>query len=107
MEEDESMAETASGQTFAQLGSISLPSPALLLPGACNPVMDLVVLCTSTSLLPPPSVKGKGRQDNAQKILLWRMSGSKVWDVGYDGVLVSLAWSQDGELGGVFSWNSS
>ena len=66
--------------------------------------MDLVVL-----LLPPESdadpdapssVKGKERARNAAgptAVALWRMSGSKVWEVDVDGSIIGLAWSIDGK----------
>lgn len=85
--------------SFTPLGTISPQVPALLLGGACNPVMDLVALITSPKHL-PAAAKGKARAGDDRKVSLWRMSGTKVWEVGYDGVIAGLAWSPDGEQDG-------
>jgi hypothetical protein len=82
--------------SFTPLGSIQPPGPSLLLPGACNPVMDLVTLVTTPSHIPLTG-KGKQKAGDERRISLWRVSGSRVWDVGYEGTLLGLAWSADGK----------
>jgi len=84
------------GNAFTPLGTITPTLPSLLLPGACNPVMDLVVLLTSPKHQPASS-KGKGKAVDERKVALYRVSGSKVWEVGYEGVIAGLGWSTDGE----------
>lgn len=81
--------------SFTPLGSIQPPLPFLLLSGACNPVMDLVALCTTPSHVPLTG-KGKQKAGDERRVSLWRVSGSKVWDVGYEGDLLGMAWSTDG-----------
>lgn len=87
--------EGLGSNSFTPLGTISPALPALLLAGACNPVMDLVALITSPTHL-RASIKGKGRADDERKVSLWRMSGTRVWEVGYEGIIAGLAWSPDG-----------
>lgn len=83
--------------SFTPLGVITPARPSLLLPGACNPVMDLVALLTSPKHL-PFSAKGKGKAVDEKKVGLYRVSGSQVWEVGYEGIIAGLGWSSDGEL---------
>lgn len=65
--------------------------------------MDLVVLLSEDleDKAKPPAfgTKGKGRSGPgvATKVELWRMSGSKVWEVMVTGRVLGLAWSRDGE----------
>jgi hypothetical protein len=82
--------------SFTPLGTIVPAFPSILLPGACNPVMDLVALLTSPKHL-PTSIKGKGKAVDEKKVTLYRVSGSQVWEVGYEGVIAGLGWSTDGE----------
>ena len=95
---------------FTPLANLHLPQPCILHPDACNPAMDLVVLLcvsetTSTDLLTARSAsvrsdKGKAKADmggHRTKVALWRMSGTKVWEVEVEGKAAGVAWSQDGE----------
>jgi hypothetical protein len=91
---------------FAPMGTINLSSTSVLHPNACNPAMDLVVVfgpaagartgmdeATRTN-------KGKARAEtlgNGCKISLWRMGGSKVWEVDCKGYIAGMAWSEDGQ----------
>lgn len=59
--------------------------------------MDLVALITTPTHVVPTG-KGKQKAGDERRVSLWRVSGSKVWDVGYEGTLLGLAWSTDGEL---------
>jgi len=109
-----------SRQSFTPLATIQLPSPHVLHPDACNPAMDLVVLLapvqptSSTVASGIASAKGKGKAVSSEhkmhitKIALWRMSGSKVWEVELGGKVGGLAWSPDGKSlcpsGIIYSW---
>lgn len=43
-------------------------------------------------------IPGQERVSGAKtKVSLWRMSGSKVWEVEVDGLVYGLAWSRDGK----------
>jgi hypothetical protein len=65
--------------------------------------MDLVVLLApARPQQGGHASKGKGRSQgmsewNGTKVALWRMLGSKVWDVEVRGYIAGLAWSEDGE----------
>jgi hypothetical protein len=91
--------------SFTALATIPLAKPHVLHPDACNPTMDLVALLLETD----PNAAGAGaptpswRKPNAKipittKVALWRMSGSKVWEVDVGGRILGLTWSRDGEL---------
>lgn len=74
---------------FASLAVLQLPSQSRLLTTACCPDKDLVVLLS--------------RLGGKDKMSLWKMQGSKKWEVGMgtDDTkaedIVGLAWSPDGE----------
>ncbi|KAI0051696.1 hypothetical protein FA95DRAFT_1534014 [Auriscalpium vulgare] len=78
-----------SGHDFTSLATLQLPPHSRLLPSACCPDKDLVVVITRTG--------GKDRMS------LWKMQGSKKWDVDVDSgaaqdeEIVDLAWSPDGQ----------
>jgi hypothetical protein len=94
-----------SSQSFTPLATLDLSSPHVLHPEACNPAMDLVVLIaenasSSSSASGYGGGKGKGKAalgSGASRVSLWRMTGSKVWDIGIEGRIAGLAWSRDGE----------
>ncbi|RXK35659.1 hypothetical protein M231_07089 [Tremella mesenterica] len=60
--------------------------------------MDLVVLLSSPPSPSPSSLKGKEKQVSVEKtkVSLWRMTGSKVWEVQTEGRIFGLVWSLDG-----------
>lgn len=103
--------ELPSTSSFTPLATLSLSSPYVLHPDACNPRMDLVVLLgplegsgpSLSSGIPDPhsaTRKGKGKVQIAglrTRVALWRLSGSKVWEVDLEGKVAGLAWNQDGE----------
>ncbi|KIY52751.1 hypothetical protein FISHEDRAFT_55726 [Fistulina hepatica ATCC 64428] len=74
---------------FVTLAKIAFPSPYRLLPEACCPDKDLVVL-----------ISRLGGQD---KMSLWKIQGAKKWevDVGISAILsqkiVGIAWGPDGQ----------
>ena len=70
-------------QAFQELSSRVLPTAAKLLPSACCPNMDLVVLPDATEEGP---------------LTLYRMSGTgeKVWEAQTGASLDNLVWSPDG-----------
>jgi len=89
-----------SPSAFTSLATIPLAKPHVLHPDACNPTMDLVVL-----LLEDEEGgggmggRGKAGAGVSTKVALWRMSGSKVWEVDVGGRVLGLAWSRDGMSG--------
>ncbi len=97
--------------SFTPIATLHLPTPHILHPDACNPAMDLVVLLapfdsassvptTTTKVSNSAVTKGKGKAETSGsriKVALWRMSGSKVWEVELEGNVEGLAWSLDGE----------
>lgn len=91
--------ELPSTTSFSPLGVIHLQAPHALHPEACNPTMDLVALLglsggdTSTS-----KGKGKAITGSVTKVALWRVSGSKVWEVDIEGRVAGLAWTADGKF---------
>ena len=91
--------------SFTPLATVQLPKPHILHPQACNPTMGLVVLLSrpaeSSSRGIPTSAIGKGKSKAAGcgRIAVWRMLGSKVWEVDVDGVVAGLAWTRDGMYG--------
>jgi hypothetical protein len=75
---------------FVSLAKLQLPVSSRLLPSACCPDKDLVVTISP--------------QNGKDHVSLWKMQGSKKWevDVRSDSVrnesIVDLAWSPDGVL---------
>ena len=75
---------------FVSLAKLQLPVSSRLFPSACCPDKDLVVTISS--------------QNGKDHVSLWKMQGSKKWqvDVRSDSVrnetIVDLAWSPDGVL---------
>jgi len=75
---------------FVSLAKLQLPVSSRLLPSACCPDKDLVVTISP--------------QNGKDHVTLWKMQGSKKWevDVRSDSVrneaIVDLAWSPDGVL---------
>jgi anaphase-promoting complex subunit 4 len=75
-------------QNFGSLAAVHLPSVCKLLPSACCPDKDLLVLVS--------------RLGGRDRMSLWKMQGTKTWevDVGTDEKsseqIVGLAWSPDG-----------
>lgn len=73
---------------FASLAFLQLPSACRLLASACCPDKDLVVLIS--------------RLGGKDRLSLWKLQGSKKWevDVGADEVsseeVIGIAWSPDG-----------
>lgn len=66
--------------------------------------MDLVVLLAPAQPAQSASaaLKGKGKATDMSawrgtKVVLWRMLGSKVWEVEVRGWVAGLAWSGDGK----------
>lgn len=98
--------EFSTTSSFTPLSTIHLPTSHVLHPDACNPAMDLVVVfSTSSSGVAPPKpaiygAKGKGKAESVgvmkSKVELWRMSGSKSWEVELKGKVGGLAWTLDG-----------
>ena len=75
---------------FVSLAKLSLPSFSRLLRSACCPDKDLVVIISP--------------QNGKDHVSLWKMQGSKKWQVDVHSVsvrsetIVDLAWSPDGML---------
>jgi anaphase-promoting complex subunit 4 len=75
---------------FVSLAKLSLPVSSRLLPSACCPDKDLVVIISP--------------QNGKDHVSLWKMQGSKKWQVDVHTVsvrnetIVDLAWSPDGVL---------
>jgi hypothetical protein len=75
---------------FVSLAKLSLPASSRLLPSACCPDKDLVVIISP--------------QNGKDHVSLWKMQGSKKWQVDVHSVsvrnetIVDLAWSPDGML---------
>lgn len=74
--------------SFAPLAIFRLPSSCRLLPSACCPDKDLVVLLT--------------RLGGRDRISLWKMQGSRKWevDIASDDVsatVVGLVWNPSGD----------
>jgi anaphase-promoting complex subunit 4 len=74
---------------FATLADVILPGPSVLFGSACCPDKDLVALVT--------------RHGSQDKLSLWKIQGSQVWEVdvlGRDGqthdTVTNLCWSPDG-----------
>ncbi|KAK7064216.1 DEAD-domain-containing protein [Favolaschia claudopus] len=91
-EEDKELGDeggTKAAIPFASLATVHLPSICRLLPSACCPDKDLMVLVS--------------RLGGRDRMSLWKMQGSKTWevDVGTDDKtseqIVGLAWSPDGQ----------
>lgn len=77
------------GSAFLSLATIQLPLPARLLPSSWCPDKDLLVIVT--------------RLGGKDRLSLWKMQGSKIWEVGFDSDstssgddIVSINWSPDG-----------
>lgn len=96
----------ANATAFAPMGTINLSSTSVLHPNACNPAMDLVAVFSPvaggiTSMdISTRTNKGKARAEtlgNGCSISLWRMGGSKVWEVDCKGHIAGMAWSEDGQ----------
>lgn len=74
---------------FVSLAKLSLPVSSRLLPSACCPDKDLVVIISP--------------QNGKDHVSLWKMQGSKKWEVDVHSVsvrnetIVDLAWSPDGQ----------
>ncbi|KDQ63736.1 hypothetical protein JAAARDRAFT_203134 [Jaapia argillacea MUCL 33604] len=76
------------GTAFVSLATLPLPPGSRLLPAACCPDKDLVAIVSRVS--------------NKDTISLWKMQGSKKWEVAVDpsaseDEIVDLAWSPDGQ----------
>ncbi|PCH33624.1 hypothetical protein WOLCODRAFT_93867 [Wolfiporia cocos MD-104 SS10] len=76
--------------SFASLASIPLPTFGRILPNSWCPDKDLVVVIT--------------RLGGKDRLSLWKMHGSKKWEVGFDhdghsnrDVVVGVTWSPDGQ----------
>lgn len=75
---------------FVSLAKLSLPVSSRLLPSACCPDKDLVIIISP--------------QNGKDHVSLWKMQGSKKWQVDVHSVsarnetIVDLAWSPDGVL---------
>jgi anaphase-promoting complex subunit 4 len=75
---------------FVSLAKLPLPPSSRLLPSACCPDKDLVVIISP--------------QNGKDHVSLWKMQGSKKWQVDVHSVsvrnetVVDLAWSPDGVL---------
>ena len=75
---------------FTSLGILHLPSPSRLLPSACCPDKDLVIVIS--------------RLGGHDRMSLWNYThGSRVWEIDVTGAgdssvteIVGLAWSPDG-----------
>ncbi len=71
---------------FSSLSVVQLAAPSRLLPSACCPDKDLVVLVS--------------RLGTQERLSLWKLSGTKSWEVditsGNDDHVVDVAWSPDG-----------
>lgn len=92
-----SLEELPSARSFMSLSTISLANPHILHPRACNPAMDLVALLHEYGEESKPDLKGKGKASGlSTTVVLWRLSGSKVWEAEVDGRVLGLAWSHDG-----------
>ncbi|KAG9055773.1 hypothetical protein FS842_001229 [Serendipita sp. 407] len=80
---------SAIGSSFTPLGAFTVSADARLVPGACNPEKDLVLLIHHT--------------DPRSTISLWKLQGTKRWEIdavaNFDqtGWLRQVAWSPDGE----------
>ena len=99
--------------SFTPLAILHLTGPYILHPDGCNPAMDLVVLLsppqehlgTEAPLVSTyismwevaerPQAKA-GSPKLTTRVALWRMSGTKVWEVELEGDVDGLAWSLDG-----------
>lgn len=91
------MSEFTELRSFTPLATISLSQQHVLHPAACNPTMDLVALIVEDA----GDVGGKGKARAGPvhtAVELWRLSGSKVWDIIVAGRVLGLAWSRDGKL---------
>ncbi|KAG8756611.1 hypothetical protein FRC14_002874 [Serendipita sp. 396] len=79
---------SAIGSSFTPLGAFTVSADARLVPGACNPEKDLVLLIHHT--------------DPRSTISLWKLQGTKRWEIdavaNFDqtGWLRQVAWSPDG-----------
>ena len=75
---------------FALLGEFVVPPKTLLVQGACNPEKDLVLLIHRT--------------DARDTLSLWKLQGSKRWEVDVVGNFTTssslrhVSWSPDGIL---------
>lgn len=75
---------------FEVLSTLSLAHPSKLLRSACCPDKDLVIIVS--------------RIGNKDRIALWKMQGSKKWEVEVDkgapGIeeVVAIAWNPDGKV---------
>lgn len=74
--------------SFASLATFKLPSPCRLLTSACCPDKDLVVLLT--------------RLGGRDRISLWKMQGSRKWEVDLtsddvSATVAGLAWNPSGD----------
>ncbi|THH16998.1 hypothetical protein EW146_g3736 [Bondarzewia mesenterica] len=74
---------------FASLAVLQMPPSSRLLPSSCCPDKDLVVVIS--------------RLGSKDRVSLWKMQGSKKWEVdihlegGHNEEIVDLAWSPDGQ----------
>lgn len=106
MSELKTLDELPESRSFTSLATISLANPHILHPNACNPAMDLVALLHERGGEDDPSgavgkaydAKGKGKAGDeiATTVVLWRLTGSKVWEVEVAGRVAGLGWSADG-----------
>jgi len=87
------MEDPYSASAFTPLATLHLPGPHVLHPQACNPTMDLVMLLGQGG-------PGRGKRVSPEthtRLVLWRMSGSRVWENDAGGQVRGLTWSHDGE----------
>lgn len=81
----------ASLRAYMPLATLSLPTPSVLHPDACNPAMDLVALLAHAQ----PSAKGADSKGHA--VTLWRLNGGpRVWTKDVGGWVEGMGWSPDG-----------
>lgn len=77
------------GDAFASLASLRLPVSSRILRSSWCPDKDLLVIIT--------------RPGGREKLSLWKMQGSKKWEVDFERdtlgseSVIDIAWSPDGE----------
>jgi len=84
------MSDDDDNKPFVSLAKLQLPVSSRLLPSACCPDKDLVITISP--------------QNGKDHVSLWKMQGSKKWEVDVrsdsarNETIVDLAWSPDGVL---------